>query len=131
MLIGVPYDALASVWDDARPLIEKALAEGTGDYTLANIHAALADRSMQLWLWIKDERPTAALVTTLVNYPTRRVALMLLAGGDGLAEWKDDPTIKNWAKANGCAALEVFGRKGWERVLMGFEPVSVQYRRAI
>jgi hypothetical protein len=54
----------------------------------------------------------------------------------GFAEWKAKGGLDaatEWAKAQGCESITLYGRKGWERVLdsHGFEPVMVVLERKI
>jgi len=41
-----------------------------------------------------------------------------MAGGE-LGELQGEmlPAVEEWAKAKGCAAVEIIGRRGWGRVL--------------
>jgi hypothetical protein len=39
--------------------------------------------------------------------------------------------IATWARAQGCAALELQGRPGWERLLEGWEKTHVLLRKRI
>jgi hypothetical protein len=40
-------------------------------------------------------------------------------GGERMEQWLPDilQALKDHARHNGCSSVEVFGRKGWERVL--------------
>ncbi len=124
---GIPAQDIARWWDAASPFIERALAEGRGEYAASDIEAALRVRAMQLWLLGRNGTRGSrgisvcgALVTEITNYPRRRTAILRLFSTDpGLrAAWLPlTSVLESWARAQGCDAIEVFGRPGWAKVL--------------
>ncbi|MBX6367958.1 MAG: hypothetical protein IRZ04_08250 [Rhodospirillales bacterium] len=122
VLDGVPAAAVPRVWPFALPFIERALAEGGGHFLAGDVLAALERGEMQLWALWREGRLAGALVTEIVRWPQRSVCRLVLAGAeDGLREewlpWLG--TIEAWARAHGCAAIEIYGRPGWARLLPG------------
>lgn len=122
VLDGVPAAAVPRVWPFARPFVERALAEGGGHFLADDVLAALERSEMQLWTLWREGRIAGALVTEIVRWPRRSVCRLVLAGAeDGLrGEWLPwRKTIEAWARAHGCAAIEIYGRPGWARLLPG------------
>lgn len=91
-------------------------------HTLEDIKAAIDAKIAQLWAG-RD----SVIVTELIGFPRKRVCRIWLAAGD-MDELTGEmlPDVEDWAKAEGCATVEIIGRKGWTRVLKGYrEPVAV------
>jgi hypothetical protein len=83
---------------------------------------ALCRREMQLWILCRDAAIVGALVTEIVRWPRRAVCRLVLAGAqDGLREeWLAcRGVIEAWARQEGCASMEIYGRPGWARLVPG------------
>jgi len=98
--------------DMAWSLIDHAVGR-QDTHSLEDVQDAVASGKAQLWC---GER--SALVTELVVYPRKKVCRIWMAGGE-LGELHHEmlPAVEEWAKAKGCAAVEIIGRRGWDRVL--------------
>jgi hypothetical protein len=116
MLYGIQRTEVDSVWGEVRPWIEAACARNRGKYDAEDVHRWLLLGEDQLWIW-KTPTAFAIGITRLENYPTQRVCMIRIVTGANAAEWQDETlaTIERWAKANGCAAMELCARRGWAR----------------
>jgi hypothetical protein len=119
---GVPAAAVPSLWPSARRFIERALAEGGGHLLAEDVLAALRRREMQLWVLRSGDVLVGALVTEIVRWPRRTVCRLVLAGAqDGWREtwlpWRG--LLERWAREEGCASIEIYGRPGWARLVPG------------
>lgn len=75
-----------------------------------------------LWIAEKDGKIIAALTTSLVNQVSGLVCRMVACGGTEMDRWKErEAQIVEYAKAEGCVKVTAEGRKGWARVLPGYE----------
>jgi hypothetical protein len=109
-----------------RQWLEPALQYADGTHDWDDIVAALYSRQMQLW---PLER--SALVTEIQQFPRKRVLNVFLGGGD-LDELRAFvPTVAEFARANGCTALQCSGRRGWLRAIDGGTEKTPIYRRSI
>lgn len=130
---GVPAEDIPLWRDAARPFIERALGHGNGEFTAADIEAALRARAMQLWLMREGGAVRGALVTELAIYPRKRTAILRLFAADhGLrAAWRPLlAVVESWARTQGCDGIEVFGRPGWARIL-DYELTHVVLRKEL
>ena len=110
-----PKNQIPVVWNKYRDLIQKALDRGS-EYSIADIYHGLLKEEMQLWAWGED----AALVTTIQNKDDKRWCLLLALGGSKMDEWSEClPIVEDWAFANGCQELRIYGRLGWKK--LGFK----------
>ena len=82
---------------------------------------------MQLWA-VVGEAIEAIVLTEIAEYPRRRLCRVLAAAGAGRARWLHLlGTIEEWARAQGCTAIEPVARPGWERALapLGYRKTHV------
>jgi hypothetical protein len=99
-----------NVIEQCKPWIEAALAYSGGTHTFEDIVDGIAEGRFQLW---PSER--GCLVTEIVVYPRKKILNVFLGGGE-LAQLADmHRDVIEWAKAQGCQAASITGRKGWER----------------
>jgi hypothetical protein len=105
----VSFDA---EWQRCKPYIESALDES---WTIDAVEQEI--RSGRATLWPMQH---SAVVTVVQENPSGRTLLIWLAGGD-LNELKQYlPAADNYARAQGCTAVKIEGRAGWEKVLPGY-----------
>jgi hypothetical protein len=131
-LLPVSSRLVDSVWPDVVGHIDRALARGGGRYAPADFLHALIRREMQLWLVQEDGHILGVIVTELRNYPRRRCCRYLLLAGDGFVRWQHlQQDIEAWARANGCAAMEMCGRRGWERKLKGWRATHIEMSKEL
>ena len=76
---------------------------------------------MQLW---RDGDTIA--VTTIIRYPRKTTCLIVLAGGSLETLRRCLPLVEEWARHQGCQAMEVTGRKGWLRELKDYSQSQVR-----
>ncbi len=114
--------------DANRHHIEAALAYSGDTHTFDDVKAAIIAGKMQLWVG-KD----GCAVTEIIQYPAKRVLHVFLASGtmEQILDMSDSAMA--WGAAQGCTAMTLSGRKGWERALAphGFVPVLVTLQRPI
>lgn len=119
-ICAIPPGAVDAVWPDALPYLARALADDLGHFTADDVKALLQARRQQLWLLEDGGKCTGAVVTEVAIWPRCKVARIVLAAADDgyRNEWLPlRPVIEDWARAEGCTVMEVYGRPGWERVL--------------
>ncbi len=111
-----------------RPFLEPALAYNGGTHAWDDVAAAVEAGRMQFW-----PAPDGALVTEVVTTPRQRLCNVFLGGGE-LGQLLDMVTsVEAWARAAGCDAITVHGRKGWARALAGTgaNPLHVALRKEL
>ena len=118
-LVCVPPDRAAAVWPHVRALIHAAMKRGELS-SLRPVEASVLAGDALLWLaWDPGaERITAAAVTELHETEWRKVCVLVACGGAGVNRWialLDG--IEAYARAAGCVAVRIMGRKGWMRLL--------------
>jgi hypothetical protein len=129
-LVCVPPDRVAAAWPHVRALIPAAMKRG-GLSSFRPVEASVLAGDALLWLaWDPGAaRITAAAVTELHATEWRRVCVIVACGGAsgrlrassramGMRAWLPLlEGIEAYARATGCAAVRIMGRKGWIRLL--------------
>ncbi len=120
----VPY-----YWGMVAPMLEAALDEGGGELDLDVVYKRLGEQYMQLLIAVEHDRILAAFVTEVVNYPKKRALRIVLAGGTGARKWREAlrEVMHAGAKAIGAQRIEIFGRKGWQKILAAYPTCKVRY----
>lgn len=109
------------IWPHVSPLL-KAACRRTGLNAFSDIEAdILAGRSL-LWLAWNGHAAEAAAATVLINSEIGKVCVITVCGGSRMKRWLPLlGQIEDYARNEGCACVRIYGRKGWLRVLDGYE----------
>ena len=117
-----------NIIDANRKHIEAALEYSGGTHDFDDVRDGILSGKMQLW---PGER--SAVVTEIVEYAKKRTLHVFLAGGDldELLGGMGDAIA--WGRAQGCNAMTLSGRRGWEKVLgkHGFHATRIVMERDI
>lgn len=115
-------------FDRCWPWLESALRHGGNRHTRESVWAGLVCGRYQFWPF-----PRSAGVTHVDQYPSGSVLQLWLVGGELDDVLAHEPEIAAWAQSVGCVALQLVGRRGWERVLkpLGYDPGSILLTRTL
>ena len=127
----VPIYAAVEIWDKVKHQIEKTNDAVLNDEDVLNF---LANGQWRLWVALDEGEVVAAMTVEFFYYPRDKVCRVVTMGGQRMQEWLTSDTIKkfeDWAKEQGCSYIDVFGRRGWKKVLPGYNEDAVLLRKAI
>lgn len=110
-------DDFDRAWQHSAPFLVDAL---DGSMAIGHVYEACKDGRARLW---PLER--SAVVTELLEYPNLLACRVWLAGGDLYEIRSYLPALDNYARSMGCERIEVDGRRGWQKVLDGYELTRV------
>lgn len=96
---------------DARSLIESALGYGGATHTFEDVVAAVEAGKAQFW-----PGPRSVVVSEIVQHPRQKLLHFWLAAGHLEELERMLPMLEQWGKEQGCTAVTLSGRKGWEGV---------------
>jgi hypothetical protein len=99
-------------WERCKPLLADALTDG---WTLDAVEREIRAGRAILW-----PMKRSACVTQIHEYPNGRVLRIWLAGGELDELMLYLSSADSYARWQGCKAVELEGRPGWERVLTGY-----------
>lgn len=103
--------------DEDWPLVEPFLFD-FWEWTKEDVKEQLKTQQAQLW-GIADYTGIKGILITKLMPP---VGLLWIASGKGLEPgMKLLETVENWMREKGCTDVKIEGRRGWGRVLEGYE----------
>lgn len=114
------WDMIENEWGTFAPFFSKLVSP---QLNLEDIYSFLHAGTWTLWVTRQHNEINSVAVTAFIHYP-RYTALRIILTSGGNTDWPEGTSeLEDFASANGCSAVEVMGRKGWERVLAerGFE----------
>jgi hypothetical protein len=125
-LVCVDPERVHEFWPYAKDLILSAILR-TGLSQPTDIECDILNGHQLLWLaW--DGAIKAAASTHLAN----NVCTVTACGGANMNEWLSlFAQIEQYAKNEGCRCVRIFGRKGWLRVLKGYEAKHIIIERRL
>jgi hypothetical protein len=130
-LYCVPPDQVWRVWSHVRHWIAKAIERG-GDDDYRQHERDTLEGLNQLWIVADQGKLIAAAITKLVREGGKSVCIIVACGGEG---WKRFGhligRLESFAKDEGCEAVRVVGRKGWQRLLPDYEVKHVRWEKRI
>ena len=129
---GVPAEQVMRVWQRVAPILKRALGPESG-YTLESVLTELQLAQMQLWV-VGDFQ--GVVVTQIKVLPTQKVLWVMFLAGEHMDDWLADwiQVQEEYARFNGCAAVEFSGRKGWNKIAQkhkGYKPMWTIFRREL
>ena len=115
-LICVDPKRVHEIWPHVAPLIHSAVKRTNLSHTQDIEYDTLHGDGL---LWIAwDGTIKAAATTSLVRTDRDKVCILTACAGEDVALWLPlIGKIEAYAKAEGCACVRIYGRKGWARVL--------------
>ena len=118
MIEGIKGESVEAWWPLVQEYLNAALKHGLGEYSTSDIKSACISKNMQLWVKI-DKEVQGAFVTKISKYPQKNILCVLLLGGKEFITWRDeaDALLNAFGKENNCEYVELFGRKGWGKML--------------
>ena len=121
---------VAYVWEVVCPLLARVAPHSEGVMEPDDYIEPLTHGDMQLWVVVENKRVNAALVTQIIPYPQKRILRLISLAGDNFQDIKDFlEMVEVFALKNGCTALEMWGRKGWKKLLSDWKDSYIVYTK--
>jgi len=118
LIEGIKGENVETWWSLVEEYLNPALKYSLGEYSIDDIKNLCISKDMQLWVKF-DKEVQGAFVTKINKYPQKNLLLVILLGGDKFQEWRDeaDALLNAFGKQHNCEYVELFGRKGWGKML--------------
>ena len=118
MIEGIKGESVEAWWPLVEEYLNTALEYSLGEYRITDIKNACISKNMQLWVKLEKEIK-GAFVTKIAKYPQKNLLIVILLGGNEFQDWRDeaDALLNAFGKENNCEYVELFGRKGWGKML--------------
>ena len=127
-LVRIPSSNLDDVWNLVNKDISEALSY-SGNHTDAQfVYETVKENKMQLWVvWDKDKKTTldkyyGVVVTEIVKRKLKQSCNIFIVTGRHRQKWQHlINVLEDFAIENNCTNMELFARKGWQRIMEQFD----------
>ena len=118
-LVGT--EDVPAIWDHVVPFLESSQNDQR-EMSIEDFFESIMNEEMHLWISIEDKELIACMISQIATYPQKKVLRIIFVGGEGMEKWIGFMShVENFALINGCTSLEVWGRKGWLKILKDWE----------
>jgi len=119
LIEGIRSENIEGWWPLVQEYLIAALKYGLGEYSIEDIKKSCKSKNMQLWVNFDKEGVQGAFITKVSMYPQKNILCVLLLGGNEFMKWRDeaDALLNAFGKEKNCEYVELFGRKGWGKML--------------
>ena len=126
----VQPEDIAYVWEEVAPLLEKVKEHTEGEFETDDYLEPLTNGNMHLWIATEYSDVKAAMVTQFAIYPQKNILRIVSMAGDDFEEIRGfQDMIEAFAVRMGCSALEMWGRKGWKKLLPDWNDTYIVYTK--
>ena len=127
-LVNIPSINVDDVWNLVKKDISEALSY-SGNHTDADfVYDCVKKNKMQLWVvWDKDKSTTlekyyGVVVTEIVKRKLIQSCNIFIVTGRRRQKWQHlISVLEDFALENNCTNMELFARKGWEKIMEQFD----------
>ena len=118
----VQPEDIAYIWDQVAPLLERVKEHSEGELETDDFLEPLTHGDMQLWIATENQKMHSAMVTQIVPYPQKKVLKIIsMAGSEFSRLYEFNDMVESFATKTGCSSMELWGRKGWKKLLPDWE----------
>ena len=126
----VQPEDVAYIWEEVAPLLEKVKEHSEGELETDDYLEPLTHGDMHLWIATEYSDVKAAMVTQFAIYPQKNILRIVSMAGDDFEEIRGfQDMIEAFAVRMGCSALEMWGRKGWKKLLPDWNDTYIVYTK--
>ena len=126
----VQPEDIAYIWEEVAPLLEKVKEHTEGEFETDDYLEPLTHGDMHLWIATEYSDVKAAMVTQFAIYPQKNILRIVSMAGDDFEEIRGfQDMIEAFAVRMGCSALEMWGRKGWKKLLPDWNDTYIVYTK--
>ena len=123
---------VAYIWEDVAPMLARVTSHTEGELEPDDFIEPLTHGEMQLWIAIEDKEIIAALITQVIPYPQKKVLRLISLAGEDFNKFKDFISmVESFAIRSECSSLEMWGRKGWKKLLPDWRDSYIVFTKDI
>lgn len=125
-LVPIFANNVAEIWESVLPFVYRASARNRGCMNTEDYRKACETRDMQLWVAVDSGEIIAVAITEIVNHRRKRVCRIEIGTGRDRQKWQHfRQKLEVWAKAEGCQAMRIEARPGWENIFSDYQKTHV------
>ena len=119
------------IWDDVGPMLHRIQEHSEGELETDDFLDHLMMGGMQLWISTEDKKIIMSAVTQIIEYPQKKILRVIAIAGENFKEVHDNciNMVESFAIKNQCSALELWGRKGWKKMLPDWDSNYIVYTK--
>ena len=126
----VQPEDIAYIWGEVAPLLDKVKEHTEGELETDDFLEPLTHGDMQLWIATEQSDVHAVMVTQIIAYPQKKVLRIISLAGEDFEEIRSfQEMIEGFAVKLECTALEMWGRKGWKKLLPDWKDTYIVYTK--
>ena len=112
-------EQVANLWPQLSQPLQTALSHGQDETPLIEYLRRALDYRAQIWVFTNDDQQIMGTgITQFIDYQTHKTLHIVACAGIEWDSWADQYYIvEEFAKKNGCKAVEQWGRPGWAKLL--------------
>lgn len=113
-----PKDAV-KIWDKVSPMLQRVVDQTEGELQPKDFLHNIVNKHMHLWIVIEKQNIVIVVITQIINYPNKKILRIIALAGKNFKEAYNqfNSMIESFAIESGCSGLELWGRKGWKKML--------------
>jgi len=124
-LVCIDPARIHEFWPHIASLIRAAMVRGRIS-TFEQVAEAVLAAEALAWIVWDGTAIKAAVVTSLGTVNGDRICTIVACGGRDRHEWLGLlGELEVYARTEGCKAIRIFGRRGWERLLPDYRPARI------
>ena len=128
----VQPEDIAYIWEEVAPLLDRVKEHSEGELETDDFLEPLTHGDMQLWIATENKEMHSAMVTQIVPYPQKQVLRVIsIAGSDFKKLYEFNDMVESFAIKTGCSGMELWGRKGWKKVLKEYKEDCILLRKKL
>jgi len=118
-IYGVETNQLDTAWDDISPFIQSGLDYAQNELSLNDVYHGIKKHQIVPIVMSYQGEILSVVTMEISNKPQKRIMCLMTAGGTELDSWLDEfmSVAEHLAIEQGCDAIYINGRRGWERKL--------------
>ena len=123
----IPY-----IWDQVAPLLDRVREHTEGELETDDYLGELSDGNMQLWIATENNGLHSIMVTQIAVYPQKKVLKIIsMAGSEFSRLYEFNDMVESFAIKTGCSGMELWGRKGWKKLLPDWESNYIVFTKEL
>jgi len=119
------------VWPKVEPMLDKVCHRSQGELLAKDYLPYIMDGDMQSWLGLDEDKIFISMVTQFIYYPQKKILRVIAIAGEKFLEAheKFNDMFESFAITNDCSALELWGRKGWKKMLPDWDSKYIVFTK--
>jgi hypothetical protein len=110
-------------WPTLSRYLRQVIEYGQGESTLTDYLTKVLINMAQCWAVVEGGTIVGVGLTEFLQYTQHKTLHIIAFSGSNFEEQsKVFPTVEQFARDNGCKAIEQWGRQGWAKVLPQYVP---------